>query len=57
MCNHDIIVSVKDGLVITSCRLCGAILDTKPANNQNVKPQEPWSEGLIKDNGGQILHD
>lgn len=59
MCKHEVEIKLENGNIITYCKKCGAILDTKPAHtgpyNDAVKIR--WSEAGIKDNGGDILHD
>lgn len=56
MCEHDISIKVENGMIITYCKKCGAILDTKPANNNQYTISCCQIEGDIPNNGGQILH-
>lgn len=59
MCQHDVETKVENGMIITFCKKCGKILDTRPISTNitcdSVKIN--WNEGGIKNNGGQILHD
>ena len=54
-CKHQIATKIENGYVVTYCKKCGKILDTKPLSGGSEP--EHWKEGLIHDNGGQILHD
>lgn len=56
MCEHQVNTKVENGMVITYCTKCGAILDTKVCSAPSVTCGS-WNEGGLKDNGGQILHD
>lgn len=55
-CQHEVMVYESgDGYIVTICKKCGKILDKKKIGN--AKNEGQWMEGLLKDNGGQILHD
>ena len=53
-CNHEVTTKIENGMIITYCKKCGKILDTAQASNGS---RGTWREGLIEDNGGEILHD
>lgn len=51
MCEHQIDTKIENGIVITFCRKCGQILDTKMVQAPTIT-----CSGFTS-NGGQILHD
>ena len=53
-CEHEIETKVENGYIITYCTKCGEIFDSKPVPSER---EVHWNEGLVHDNGGQILHD
>ena len=59
MCEHEIAIKIENGMIVTYCKKCGKILDTKPANTNNKKSILPGTSNneVLKDNGGSILHD
>ena len=57
-CEHHMVdVKVDAGYAITYCVKCGKILDKKKVARPGEEPDIRWESGLMKDNGGQILHD
>ena len=58
MCEHQVTTKVENGMIITYCAKCGAILDSKmvetPSFTCNCGCHE--SAGGLASNGGQILH-
>lgn len=50
-CKHTPAVKVEGGMVVTYCKKCGKILDTKPASTN-----EHFFRSGSNNNGGQILH-
>lgn len=58
MCNHEIDIKCENGFIISYCKLCGKILDKKPTGKRSVERKEVFNDGsMLRDNGGQILHD
>lgn len=60
MCEHEVVTKIESGMIVTVCKKCGKILDSRPIApqpNRNDAVRIHWNEGGIKDNGGQILHD
>ena len=51
-CKHLAAVKVENGMIITYCKKCGQILDTKPTG----QPTQTVQETTAPQNGGQILH-
>ncbi len=51
-CKHQAAVKVENGVIITYCKKCGKILDTKQA--QQAGPT--FTETTAPQNGGNILH-
>lgn len=51
MCEHQVETKIENGIIITYCKKCGAILAQAPvAFNQSVSIEEN------SNNGGIILH-
>ena len=55
-CKHKVELKVENGVAITYCVKCGAILSARPCGGE-TRTKDRWQEGLLKDNGGSILHD
>lgn len=59
MCEHQVSTKVENGMIITYCAKCGAILDSKMVNTPNNITCNCGcheSAGGLSSNGGQILH-
>jgi hypothetical protein len=63
-CEHQVVVCVRDGMIVSYCSKCGKILNSKPIDHQDHRKTDTnktlvdYSEGtILHDNGGEILND
>lgn len=72
MCNHEIEAKVENNFVVTYCKKCGAIINSKPLSEGSNKHSDRYTQHgdraerthfnnedyyIWHDNGGKILHD